>query len=95
MELPVSLNELHTDRRVIESRQTPSGDRIQELLAEQLLTQSSQIGRAVVNEGLQRGFAGAELGVFVKRNFFHRLERAAVAEEHAQVADFGAETSVG
>ena len=95
MELPVSLNELHTDRRIIETRQAARGDRIQELLAQQLLAQPPQVGRAVVNEGLQRGFAGAEIGGLIECNFFHRLERAAVAEEQAQVAGLGAETSVG
>src|SRR5438132_8865583 len=85
MEAPISLHQFHSDRRVIKARQSAGSHGIEKLLVEQLLANGPQVGGAVVNQRLQRGFASADLSVLVERNFPHRLKRAAVAKEHAEV----------
>src|SRR2546425_928571 len=94
MELPVRPHQFHADRRIIETRQAARGDRIQELLANQLLAKPPQVGRADIDEGLQRGFAGAEIGALVARDLLQRVERAAITKEHAEVAQAVAQRSV-
>src|SRR5439155_11146039 len=94
VELPISLHQFRANCRVVETCQSAGSHGIDKLLMKQWFANPSQVRRAVVNEGLQRGLAGVEFGALVERDFLHRIERAAVAEEYAQVADAIAQSGV-
>src|SRR5260221_11791924 len=86
MELSISPHQLRADPGIAERRQATCRDWIQELHLKQLFAKLSQVRRAVVDEGSQRGFAGIQIGVLVERNFLHLVESAAVSKEHAEDA---------
>ena len=94
MKLPVGIHQFRPHRRIIEARQSASGDGIEKLLLEQLLAERPQAGRAAINQGLQRDLAEVEIDLRVKRDFLHRIERATVAKKHAQVTDAVAQHGV-
>ena len=84
MELPVSLDQFLANCRIVEARQSSSRHGIEELLVEQLLAKRPQIGRTVIDQRLQRDFAGAEICMFVERDFLHGIQSAAIAKKHAE-----------
>ena len=83
------------DRRVVEEGQAAHGDRVQVADANQPLADRPQVGRPALDQGSKSRFARLEVGLVIERQPLHFLERAAVAEEHVQLAHPGAQAGIG
>ena len=95
VEAAIATRELLADGRVAELREAAHGDGVEEARAEQLLANLPQVGRFVLDERLQRGFARGQVGLPVERDVLHFVQRSAIAEDDAQLTHAVADGWIG
>ena len=85
MKLAIRRHQLCCCGGIVECREPARSDWVNKLLADQLLTDGTQIRRAAVDQCLQRNFARGEISLFIERDFFYVGQRSAVAEHNAEI----------